>query len=214
MSGTEPQPALAPKTGGLIKLALAGVGLVGVGAILYVMAGVLFKPAPVMEELKPAAPAVSVLHKIPKLTSPQDAKPAPAAAFADKSGKLISLAAFKGQVVVLNLWATWCAPCRQEMPSLAALQRAYAGKAVQVVALSIDNEAASDRAKDFIAANRPLAFYQDAKFAVPSSMVPPLDGFPTTLLIDKQGRIRGVVQSDVDWTGDPAKAAVDQLLAE
>lgn len=214
MSGTEPQAAKGLKMGGWIKWGLMGLGLVGVAAILYVMAGVIFKPAPVMQELKPSPPRETSLHKIPKLTPPEAAKPAPTAAFVDGSGKSVMLANFKGQVVVLNLWATWCAPCRQEMPSLAALQRAYAGKPLNVVALSIDNEAATDRAKDFIRVNKPLAFYQDAKFALPSSMTPPLDGFPTTLFIDKQGRVRGVVESDVDWAGDKARAAVDQLLAE
>jgi thiol-disulfide isomerase/thioredoxin len=148
-----------------------------------------------------------------KLQIPPGGASYPDAAFVDGAGKPVKLSDFKGQAVVLNLWATWCAPCVKEMPTLAALQSAFAGKGVKVVALSADSASATDKAKAFIAAHAPLDFYQDAKFAVPSAITPHIDGFPTTLLYDRSGRLKGLVQGDADWDSPEAKAVVEKLLS-
>jgi len=148
-----------------------------------------------------------------KLQPPTVAATYPEAAFVDGAGKSVKLSDFKGQAVVLNLWATWCPPCVKEMPTLAALQTAYAGKGLKVVALSADSPKDADKAKAFIAAHAPLDFYQDTKFAVPSALNPPVAGFPTTLLYDRQGHLKGIVQGDADWASPDAKAVVEKLLS-
>jgi len=148
-----------------------------------------------------------------KLQIPQTPASYPDAAFVDGAGKPVKLSDFKGQAVVLNLWATWCAPCVKEMPTLAALQTAEAAKGVKVVALSADSAGQTDKAKAFIAAHAPLTFYQDTKFAVPSAITPHIDGFPTTLLYDRQGRLRGLVQGDAVWDSPEAKAVAEKLAA-
>ena len=91
-----------------------------------------------------------------KLQIPAVSSTYPAASFVDGAGKPVTLSDFKGKAVVLNLWATWCAPCVKEMPTLAALQTAEAGKGVKVVALSADSPSATDKAKAFIASHPPL----------------------------------------------------------
>ncbi len=184
-------------------------GFLGVGAIaaLYVMGLAACKPGP---DVGVGALAHGTMAK---LKPPAVAATYPAAGFVDGAGKPVKLSDFKGQAVILNLWATWCAPCVKEMPTLAALQTAYAGKGLKVVALSADSAGATDKAKAFIAANSPLAFYQDASSAVPTSLTPPIGGFPTTLLYDRQGNLKGVMEGDTDWNSPDAKAVVDKLLA-
>ena len=70
--------------------------------------------------------------------APTGPKPVPELTFFDAWGNEVTLADFRGEVVVLNLWATWCAPCRREMPSLDRLQARYEGDGLEVVALSLD----------------------------------------------------------------------------
>ncbi len=162
----------------------------------------------------PDAGVASLAHgAMAKLKPPAVAATYPAAAFVDGAGKPVKLADFKGQAVVLNLWATWCAPCVKEMPTLAALQSAYAAKGLKVVALSADSVSATDKAKAFIAVHSPLTFYQDAPSAVPTALNPPIEGFPTTLLYDRQGNLKGVMEGDTDWNSPEARAVMDKLLA-
>jgi thiol-disulfide isomerase/thioredoxin len=100
------------------------------------------------------------------------------------------------------------------MPTLAKLAEAYAGKPVEVAAISIDSASATDQAKAFIAEHKPLAFYQDAKMALPFAFAPPAQGFPTTILYDKSGMERARVIGEADWSSGEAKAVIDRLLAE
>ncbi|HQR90913.1 MAG TPA: redoxin family protein, partial [Caulobacter sp.] len=103
-----------------LKWAIGAVMLVGVAAVLYVIAAASFKPSgPAnLNEFKRASLA--------KLEVPASPRAAPGTTFFDEAGKPVTLADFKGQVVVMNLWATWCAPCKKEMPTLAKLAAAYA----------------------------------------------------------------------------------------
>jgi thiol-disulfide isomerase/thioredoxin len=138
----------------------------------------------------------------------------PSTPFVDANGKPLSLAAFRGKVVVLNLWATWCPPCRKEMPTLARLQAAYAGKRVAVVAVSLDTAAETDTAKAFLAQYRPLAFYQDAKYNFVTDLKPTPAGFPTTILFDRSGQERAIMSGEADWASPEARAVVDRLSQE
>jgi thiol-disulfide isomerase/thioredoxin len=195
----------SPQLGRGLKALITGMAVGGLCAALYVIALGACKP---MNEQSLSGLARGSLAK---LEIPKSASPVPDAAFVDASGASVRLTDFKGQAVVLNLWATWCAPCVKEMPTLAKLQQDYAGKAVKVVALSSDGAADTAKAKAFIATHPPLAFYQDSKFKVTSAMSPPIEGFPTTLLYDRNGRLRGIVQGEADWSSPEAKAVIDRL---
>lgn len=131
---------------------------------------------------------------------------APDAAFADAAGKPATLAAFAGKPLLLNLWATWCAPCVKEMPTLDAAAAAL-GDRVRVAAVSQDMEPA--KATAFLKQRRfaHLEPYLDPKLSLSLAYGANL---PTTILYDSRGRELWRVTGDLDWTGAEAKA----LLAE
>ncbi len=210
MADVQPQGAgkpvaRRPGMGRGLTVALAAVVLVGVAAVLYVI---------LASAATPGGPGgLSGLNRgsMAKLQVLANPVPASSAVFVGDGAKPLRLSDFKGRAVVLNLWATWCAPCVKEMPTLAALQTAEASHGVQVVAVSMDTSGQTDRAKAFIASHPPLGFYQDAKYAFMGSMQPPLIGFPTTVLIDRTGQERAVYAGDTDWSSPEAKAVVERL---
>ena len=204
LQGGEPRKA---GVGRGLKLAIAALLFVGAASAVYVITGSALKPdgAVALKSL-----AVGGMAKLQE-TAP---KPPPAKSFIGPDGTPMSLADHKGEVLVVNLWATWCAPCKQEMPTLAKLQAAYAGKPVKVMAISIDREKDTQAAKDFIAANAPLAFYQEASMELPFLFEPEAQGFPTTILYDKAGMERARLSGEADWSTPEARAVVDRLLAE
>lgn len=111
----------------------------------------------------------------------------PELAFIDASQKPRSLSEFRGRLILLNIWATWCTPCRKEMPALDRLQQALGSAEFEVVALSIDNggPAVVRRFYDEIGV-RALAVYVDPASEVTGKLR--TLGVPTTLLIDREGR--------------------------
>lgn len=136
----------------------------------------------------------------------QAGKPAPAVTFRDPDGEEVSLADFRGQPLLVNLWATWCAPCIKELPTLAAL--ADRPGAPEVLALSQDM---GDQAKvaAFLAERKlPLEPFQDAQMAMGSALDANI--LPTTVLYDSDGKETWRYTGDLDWTS--AKAA--ELLME
>lgn len=143
-------------------------------------------------------------------TAPQ---PLPPLAFETMDGAPASLESYQGKVVVLNLWATWCVPCREEMPSLDRLQAHFADQPVAVLALSVDR-AGPERVKKFldeIGVSR-LTVYRDPSAASTRSLR--LPGLPATILIDRGGQEVGRVLGIAQWDGPAAVAAVEKLLAE
>ena len=141
-------------------------------------------------------------------------EPAPSTPFKDADGKDVTLADFRGKVVVMNLWATWCAPCRKEMPTLAALAALEHGKPVQVLPVSVDSAGKTEAAKAFISANAPLEFHQDPGPALPVALKPVAEGFPTTVIFDKEGRERTRMAGDIDWSSARVRRVIDALAAE
>jgi thiol-disulfide isomerase/thioredoxin len=141
-------------------------------------------------------------------TSPP--RPAPQAKFSDADGKAVSLADFAGKIVVVNLWATWCAPCRREMPSLDRLQTQL-GDRITVLAISEDTEG-SKAVQAFIANLRLKAVktYLDPKNAVGQAFK--VDGLPTSFLIDRQGHVLGRVEGEAEWDSPKMLAVIEPLL--
>jgi thiol-disulfide isomerase/thioredoxin len=137
--------------------------------------------------------------------------PAPATPFTDAFGKPHTLAEFKGKVVVVNLWATWCAPCVKEMPTLGKLAAASAGQPVVVAPLSVDRVEDRANAEGFIGRFPPLAFYSEPTYALTFAIKPPVEGFPTTLIIDRQGLIRARVSGPADWSSPEARKVIEAL---
>lgn len=139
-------------------------------------------------------------------------EPLPDISFKDGSGKAMTLADFKGKTIVLNVWATWCGPCREEMPALDRLQDQLGGDDFQVVALSVDRGGAQ-KSQEFLdqIKVKNLALYVDesAGATTPLKVI----GMPTTLLIDAQGREIGRLIGPAEWDSADAvrlvKAHID-----
>lgn len=124
-----------------------------------------------------------------------------------------SLADYKGQVVLLNLWATWCGPCRSEMPSLEKLQQELGPKGLKIVAVSIDNPGMEDAIRDFVkefGLTFEILYAPDGKIRDDYQAT----GFPETFIIGRDGVIRKRVIAATDWSAEPQKALLRQLLAE
>jgi thiol-disulfide isomerase/thioredoxin len=128
-------------------------------------------------------------------------------------GRQIKLADLKGQVLVVNLWASWCAPCAQELPTLARLETAYQGKPVKVITISLDKgDEAIGKARARIADNSPLQFYH-APYDLAFALSPAVENLPTTIFYDSSGRERARLMGGADWTKPEAHALIDRLLS-
>ncbi|MDP9196639.1 MAG: TlpA family protein disulfide reductase [Pseudomonadota bacterium] len=119
--------------------------------------------------------------------------------FQNRSGDVLSLAAFRGQVVVLNLWATWCTPCVQEMPALERLQARVDPSWIAVVAVSVDRD--PEKTDGFFRKhnlkNLQLSGFMDPSGAVMRDLR--IRSLPTTVLVDPEGRELGRVEGPLDW---------------
>ncbi|CAN5181747.1 TlpA disulfide reductase family protein [soil metagenome] len=191
-----------------LKWAIAAVMIVGVAAVLYVIVSASFKPAGVVDlkDFKKAS--------LEKLDVPAAPRGQPATVFTDGAGKALTLADFKGQVVVMNLWATWCAPCKKEMPTLAKLQASYATQPLKVLPISVDRDGDLNLVQAQMTANSPLQVYRDPGYKLSFALDPRAEGYPTTVIYDKQGRERARLSGDADWSSPEAHGLVEALLAE
>jgi len=135
----------------------------------------------------------------------------PAITFQDEAGKEMSLTAFRGKVVLLNIWATWCPPCREEMPSLDRLNDKRGGENFEVVALSIDRDTALVKPFYEEFGIQALRGYFDPSAQIPNTLRAP--GVPTTLLIDQEGREIGRAMGPAAWDSAQVEALIDAALA-
>lgn len=126
-----------------------------------------------------------------------------------------TLDAWKGRVVLLNLWATWCVPCRKEMPALDRLQKKLGSPDFEVVALNLDTRD-PERPKKFLAdiAVADLAWYADPTLASMKALqkLGLVTGLPTTLLIDRDGCGLGVMAGPAEWDHPDAEALIGAAL--
>jgi thiol-disulfide isomerase/thioredoxin len=177
----------------------------GLACVLYALAGCSNTPG----DLKSLAKGAMA-----KLTVSDKPASAPDTVFKDAQGKPHTVAEFKGKVAVVNVWANWCAPCKEEIPSLARLQTAYAGKDVAIVPVSVGKGDDETAGHAFIGRNPPLTFYTEPTYALTFALKPPIEGMPTTILFDRKGVERARLSGGADWSSPEAKAVVDSLLAE
>jgi len=179
------------------------LALAGLAAALYVIPGCTAKPSGDLKSLAQGQMKSLVVDDTPY--------PAPTTPFTDAAGKPHTLAEFKGKAVIVNLWATWCGPCVQEMPTLATLTQQTAGQPVAIVPISLDDADNRANAQVFISKRPPLPFYNEPKFALPFALKPPAAGLPTTVLIDAAGNVRGRVSGGADWSGPDAHKVIEAL---
>ncbi|MBB4124496.1 thiol:disulfide interchange protein TlpA [Martelella radicis] len=126
-----------------------------------------------------------------------------------------SLSAFKGKTVLMNLWATWCVPCREEMPALDELEAEMGGDDFEVVAVNIDT-GSDEKPKKFLdeIGISSLAFYRDGTMGAFNTLKKDglAFGLPSTLLIDENGCLLGSMNGPAEWASDDAKALVGAAL--
>ncbi len=134
----------------------------------------------------------------------------PALSFRDEGGKTLALEDFRGRVVLLNIWATWCPPCRKEMPSLDRLNAKRGGPAFEVVALSIDNDPAAVEPFYRETGIKTLRGYFDPNARV--SVALGAFAVPATLLIDQNGREIGRALGPAEWDSAAVEALIDEAL--
>jgi len=137
-------------------------------------------------------------------------EPLPAVKFVDDAGRDRSLADFKGKTVLLNLWATWCAPCRKEMPALDRLQKELGSDKFEVVAVSVDKTGIEGARKflDSIKTEK-LALFADPTLRMSADLR--AVGMPTTLLINSDGQEVGRLVGPAEWDSEDAKRLIANL---
>ncbi|HSG06579.1 MAG TPA: TlpA disulfide reductase family protein [Nitrospiria bacterium] len=124
----------------------------------------------------------------------------------------ISLASLKGKVVLLNFWATWCGPCRAEMPSMEALYKEFKGRKFEILAISsdIDGERPVRPFVEALGLTYPILF--DADFRVDNKYL--IRSVPTSLIVDKSGVITHRIQGSLNWNSPEMRELVRQLIEE
>ncbi len=133
--------------------------------------------------------------------------------FITEDGGEATLGDYKGKVVLLNFWATWCAPCRHEMPMLSALQAELGGDDFEVVTLATGRNMVPAMQKFFNeidVTNLPL--HRDPKQAVAREMA--VFGLPATIIMDREGREIARLQGDADWSSDNARAILLAVIGQ
>ena len=144
----------------------------------------------------------------------------PDLAFEDADGKPRKLSEWRGKTVLVNLWATWCVPCRKEMPALDSLQTKLGGKDFEVLAINIDTRD-PEKPKNFLkeANLTRLAYFTDTKAKVFQDLknIGKALGMPTSVLVDAQGCEIGTIAGPAEWASEDAmkliKAAVKPAAA-
>jgi len=144
-----------------------------------------------------------------RLEPATEGKTAPDFTLKDLNGRPVQLSSLRGKVVLVNFWATWCPPCREEIPSMVRMNQAMQGKPFQLLAISID-----EGGKDAV-----TAFFQKAGATLPALLDTDgavartygTTGVPETFVIDTKGVIMKKVVGAMDWSSPQVLAALEEL---
>lgn len=166
--------------------------------------------AELLTRLKPLA-----IGEVAAVQIENHAAPLSELSFLSPEGTQLSLADFKGRTVLLNLWATWCVPCRAEMPALNALQEKLGSKTFEVVAVNIDTRD-PEKATQWLKDNQidHLKPYSDPKAKIFQTLRSDgkAFGMPTTILIDENGCALGHLGGAAEWSSDDAVALIREAI--
>ncbi|MDX2223409.1 MAG: TlpA disulfide reductase family protein [Rhodospirillaceae bacterium] len=203
--------AAAVAVGGVLIIAVAMLASGGPAAPPVANPGA--PPAPPSAPGPQAAAPPAAANPAAKLVWHEVREPVAATVFQGRDGTGRTLADFAGQVLVVNFWATWCAPCIKEMPTLKALHERLGGPDFQVLAISQDREGMTVAAP-FMETNGwtalPLFAEPDARFARDAK----LRGLPTTIVVDRQGREAARLEGTIEWDAPEVVAALQRLIDE
>lgn len=204
----------------LLALAAVAGALAGALAVYFMAAG---NGNPMLSA--DCAPAVDVVKRLAPLARGEVAafqvanppEKIDELGFKGPDGADLTLASFAGKTLLVNLWATWCVPCRTEMPTLDRLQAAKGSDKFQVVAINLDLNN-SERARAFLSDTgvKNLAFYADPTNSVLAKMKKRglAFGLPTTLLFDAKGCRLGVMTGPAEWDSADASALLGAVTSD
>lgn len=206
------QPPLPKPNRSLVYVWIAALSAVAAFAGIYVTLG---RPdnqsPPTATEPPKAATHPLATGAMTTFVFKATSEPLPDIQFLNASGTEKTLASLRGKVVLLNVWATWCAPCREEMPGLDRLQSQLGSDKFEVVALAVDKNGV-EGAKKFLSDIRAtsLGVYADptAKEGTRLKVI----GMPTTILIDAEGREIGRLIGPAKWDSEDAKRLIEAQL--
>jgi thiol-disulfide isomerase/thioredoxin len=184
-----------------IAVVLSVIGVVG--ALLYQQP---VEPAP---EAAGAAPAAAPVGRFVTLAEGDFAAVAPV----DPEGQAADMAPYRGKRLLVNLWATWCAPCIKELPALGELQRELGGADFQVVTIAIDERDPAKVAaflEQHGAGNLPALIDRDRTI----DKIVRVIALPTSLLVERDGRVKAMLTGDATWTCGKALEAVQAFVKD
>ena len=194
--------------GSVVGVAAGLAAVYGIGAMQRNPADASCKPA--AELAKRLAPLAR--GEVAAVGIASEPKRLPELTFTGADGKPRALADFRGKTVLLNLWATWCVPCRKEMPALDALQARLGSDTFEVVAVNIDTRNL-DKPKTWLqeVGITKLGYYADpsAKVFQDLKAIGKAFGMPTTLLVDPQGCELGTLAGPAEWASDDAVKLIE-----
>ena len=193
----------------LTRLRLFAV--LGVGAIVVLAGIAVWLNSPYRVRTPGASATVQSSPSGFEFTLLDKPRPLPALHFTNADGQELSLADFRDRFVLLNLWATWCVPCRKEMPTLDRLEAKLGGPDFEVVALSIDRRGLAAVQPFFKGLRlKALRIYLDQSGEVASTLGAP--GLPTTLLIDRDGREIARKIGPAEWDSPAMEGVIRRYL--
>ena len=200
--------------GGVAGVAIGLAGVYGIGRLTG-NAAVDAACKPAVETARRMVPLVR--GEVAAVAVAGIPKPLPALSFQDGAGATRTLADWRGRTVLFNLWATWCVPCRKEMPALDALQGKLGGPAFEVVSVNIDTRNL-DKPKawlDEVGIKR-LAYYADSSAKVFQDLktIGKAFGMPTTLIVDPNGCELATLAGPAEWASDDAVRLVTAALGK
>lgn len=143
------------------------------------------------------------------LSEPKDA---PFQVIVDTAGKAVDMEQYRGRVVLLNFWATWCGPCREEMPALNRLQKARGGMYFQVVTISVDR-AGNGLVEKYFQAHKLENLTQYLDVARANYRAFGVPGLPMSFIVDHTGKVVGYLKGQAEWDSAEGRALVDYYIA-
>jgi thiol-disulfide isomerase/thioredoxin len=198
--------------GGVIGVVVGFAGVYGIG---HLTGNAAADPAckPAVETARRMAPLAR--GEVAAVAVAKAPKSLPMLSFKDHDGTVRSLADWRGRTLLLNLWATWCVPCRKEMPALDALQAKLGGPGFEVVAVNIDTRD-TDKPKTWLnnVGVHQLAYYADnsAKVFQDLKVIGKAFGMPTTLIVDPNGCELANLAGPAEWASEDALKLVTAAL--
>ena len=177
------------------------------GRLLFLPAVFLLLSGPLFAQT--ARSAAPDYKAVPKLEEMKDRQPAPDFTLAAPDGRKLSLKDYRGKIVFLNFWATWCVSCREEMPAMERLYQEFKGKGFEIVAVNVKDKRADA-----------LAFVKTLKLTYPVMMDPQGEvgllygawGMPMTYLIDENGIVLARMWGAADWYSPGARNLIRTLV--